>query len=231
MSDLWSVPPLFEGRTVALIATGPSLKQSDVDLIRSAGLPAVAINNGFEYAPWADMLYACDNIWWDTYWMDGVLGGPGARDFKGIKVGMAHGRDSYGRHLQIGALPCPDILKLGFGGDFGYDPRPDYVCGNKNSGCMGAQIIAKARAKTILLLGCDCKAGPGEKLHCFGDHPFRVGRNPPPFDDFVRGWNELAEDLFEMGIRVINCSPDSAVTCFPVMSVSQALKEIDGGSQ
>jgi hypothetical protein len=48
------------------IASGPSLTQQDVDHCRSKG-KVYAVNNVHTLAPWADVLYACDQAWWDEH--------------------------------------------------------------------------------------------------------------------------------------------------------------------
>ena len=58
------------------IASGPSLTQEDVDYCRGKG-KVYAVNNVYTLAPWADVLYACDQAWWDEH--------NGVPDFAGQK--------------------------------------------------------------------------------------------------------------------------------------------------
>jgi hypothetical protein len=48
--------------------------QSDADMVRNwrdgERRRAIAINNTYQLAPWADVLYACDLRWWDRYFED-----------------------------------------------------------------------------------------------------------------------------------------------------------------
>ena len=54
------------------MASGPSMCQADADLVREwrdgETRKALAINNTWELAPWADVIYACDERWWDKYY-------------------------------------------------------------------------------------------------------------------------------------------------------------------
>ena len=62
--------------TAICIASGPSLTQRDVNLCRNKG-DIIAINDCYKLAPWADILYACDEPWWTEH--------KGVPSFKGAK--------------------------------------------------------------------------------------------------------------------------------------------------
>src|SRR6185369_4136037 len=53
---------------VVIVASGPSLKIDDCDLVRqwpeAVGGRCIVINPSYQRAPWADVLYACDGHWW-----------------------------------------------------------------------------------------------------------------------------------------------------------------------
>lgn len=59
-----------------VIATGPSLKQDDVDYVRGK-CKVVAVSNAYTVAPWADCLVSHDRNWWRHY--------PDAMNFEGPK--------------------------------------------------------------------------------------------------------------------------------------------------
>lgn len=112
----------------AVLASGQSLTQEDVDLVRHAreagvlaGVAAVS-NVGIDRAPWADCLISHDSAWWASH--------PEAFDFLGIKVGG---------NSKIR------------GGDY-FKP----TINGCNSGLMAMQYVSKVhKAKLILLLGFD----------------------------------------------------------------------------
>lgn len=58
--------------TVCVMASGPSMCQKDADLVGQwrdgESKQALAINNTFKLAPYADHIYACDQRWWDYYY-------------------------------------------------------------------------------------------------------------------------------------------------------------------
>ena len=58
--------------TWLLMASGPSMCQADADMVQEwrdgDTRRTLAINNTWELAPWADVIYACDERWWDKYY-------------------------------------------------------------------------------------------------------------------------------------------------------------------
>lgn len=54
-------------KTFVCIASGPSLNAHDCELVRTSGLPTIAVNNSWQLAPWCDHLYAGDLAWWDAH--------------------------------------------------------------------------------------------------------------------------------------------------------------------
>lgn len=172
------------------------MTQEAADRVRAASLPTIVINSTMQLAPWADMLYAADEAWWKNT--------PGSLEFKGLKVSC---------ELVRGAL------QLIPAGNIGYSDDPKTVFTYGNSGAQAIQIAAKAGAKRILLLGFDMKGG-----HWHGEHksPLRS-----TLQDLYAVWCDrlvkLAQALDERGVEVVNCSPDSALNCWPKLSLEEAL--------
>lgn len=73
----------------------------------------------------------------------------------------------------------------------------------------------------MLLLGYDMQK-TGGKAHWFGDHP--PGLNvPSPLKEFAARFDALASDLQNDGIEVVNCSTETALTCFRRASIYEEL--------
>lgn len=81
-----------------------------------------------------------------------------------------------------------------------------------NSGYQAINLAYLWGAKRIILLGFDCKPVNG-KDHWFGQHDKRL-TNTQPYQLWMNNFPKLAKDLLLQGVEVINCSPDSALTCF-----------------
>lgn len=52
---------------VAVLCTGPSLTQADVDLCREYCDKVVAVSDAIYMAPWADALVSYDKAWWNAH--------------------------------------------------------------------------------------------------------------------------------------------------------------------
>ncbi|MBP9805811.1 MAG: hypothetical protein KBE22_13025, partial [Candidatus Accumulibacter sp.] len=73
MTTTWTIPKLWDGETVAVLATGTSMSQEVADALR--GHKRIVVNQGYRLAPDADMIVAMDGNWPQAY-----------RDFPGLRV-------------------------------------------------------------------------------------------------------------------------------------------------
>lgn len=97
--------------------------------------------------------------------------------------------------------------------------------GPYNSGLRAIQW-ASGRAERIILLGYDCKLGPNGEKHHHPDHP---DRNPSESNCRVwlgqyRGWARLSA---KKGVQIWNCTRDTAIDCWPRMTLEDALASLD----
>lgn len=90
-----------------------------------------------------------------------------------------------------------------------------------NSALRATQLAVDAGAKRIVLLGVDLDS---KKLtHWHGDHKNGL-RNPMPqvFEAAIKAWEGFSK---QPGLpEIINCSLQSALTCFPVMPLDEVLQ-------
>mgnify|MGYP001617909464 CR=1 FL=1 len=61
----WRVEEEWRGQTAAILGGGPSLTLGQCETVRVAGCRVIAVNNAYELAPWADILYFADRHWWE----------------------------------------------------------------------------------------------------------------------------------------------------------------------
>ena len=190
----WSVPRLWEGATVAVLASGPSMSKAAAEAVRH--LPCIAVNTTFQLAPWANILYGADAAWW--------LHTPGALQFEGSKVTMEEVRG---------------VNRIGRAGKAGYSDNPAELHTYGNSGAQAIQIAAKAGAKRILVLGMDMQGD-----HWHGRHPAPLRETHTDVYALFRDWMRvLAKELERRDVEVLNCCPTSALECFPRVSLEKAL--------
>jgi hypothetical protein len=186
--------------TVVCVASGPSLTAADVTFCRGKAF-VLAIKDAIRLAPWADALYACDAKWWKKYG-DGL-------DFAGPKYTLDHFAARWATVLRNT-------------GDSGLETDPTGLRTGKNSGYQAINLAVHLGATKIVLLGYDMspdKADP-KKHHWFGAHPWKT---TPPYALFLPFFRTLVGPLKALGIPIVNASRRSALTCFPMASLAEAL--------
>lgn len=108
--------------TWAVLATGQSLNQGDVDLLRGK-CSVVAVSDAYKLAPWADVLVSVDAAWWRNH--PEAMGFSGDKytaspDWQGLTElkrlpGVASGTNSGLFGLMVAThLGAKRILMLGF---------------------------------------------------------------------------------------------------------------------
>lgn len=158
-------------------------------------------------APWADVLYAADRLWWQNNREE-------AAKFAGIKMTLLpNGRLDLELHVD-------DVRVVGNGGPLGVDDRQDHIRTGWNSGYQAVHVAAHFGAKRILLLGFDMHAKRGEHWH--GDHRWRPGYQSR-YELFANAFNKSAPEYAKRGVEIINCTPGSALKAFPMATLEEAL--------
>lgn len=204
----WAVPPIWRGRTVAVLASGPSMNQRVADACRA--VPTIAVNNTILLAPWASMLYAADAEWWQRHPNMSVRAA--ITCFQGLRVGAT-------------IDPVPNVLRLRISyaakGDAsaGFEPNPEAIRTGGNSGYQAVHVAAHAGAARILLCGFDMG---GAHWHAEHEVPLRT-TIPETYPRWIGRFATLAHELAARGVEVINCTPGSALGCFPFMDLEDAL--------
>lgn len=98
---------------------------------------------------------------------------------------------------------------------------PAFVRTGMNSGFQALNLAVLFGCTRILLLGFDMQK-TGGRSHWFGDHPGKLNRTSP-FPEFRKAFEAAAPQLAAAGIEVINCSRETALTCFPRQPIEAAL--------
>ena len=204
---VWSVPRIWDGMICICIATGPSLNEFHVEYIKKArnlgiNVRVIVVNNAFQLAPWADILYACDEKWWATY--------PDSLMFKGAKISVTADR--------------PGVMRLDQYRDSPLSEEPTALATGGNSGYQAINLAYLLGVKKIILLGYDAGPAKDGKRHYFGEHPegLVVTQNHT-YSAWINNFSKLAALLKQRGVTVINCSPNTAITAFDKMSIWKVL--------
>jgi hypothetical protein len=199
MTRLIEISREWHGQTAAIFASGPSMTAEVAE--RCRGLRTIAINNqSMDCAPWADIIYGSDAKWWRHYL-------PVIIDLPGRKISVQIGSPIQGvDYLRASKEVC--------------DTRPTFLSTGANSGYAALCLAVKLGAARVLLYGYDMAPRNGRyRRH---DYPANLN-SKPRFAEWIPRYRTLALELKRRGVDVINCTPGSALTCFPFQSASPAL--------
>ena len=141
MTTTWTIPKLWDGETVAVLATGPNMSQDVADALREHR--RIVVNFTHRLAPDADMLVAMDGNWPQEY-----------RDFPGMRVTGVKDDDLDAYYIG----PRWERVRLENGAEVEIH----------NSGLTAVRIAAAMGAKKIILAGFD-GFSPGERVHYYDD--------------------------------------------------------------
>lgn len=192
--------PDWTGRPCLIVAAGESA--SRLDLAKARGRAFVlAVNRSFELVPWADALYACDFRFWNQY--------PSAATFAGLKITQ---------DVRV-VERWPDVRRVRLV-DAPVSFAPGAVASGGNGGFQALSLAAQFGANPVMLAGYDMRGA-----HWHGVHPKPLN-NPREdnFADWIERYQEAAPLLAAAGVRVINLNTESALTCFPFMSLVETLR-------
>lgn len=198
--------PDWHGQTAVVVASGPSANK--VELTEGAGLARfIVVNNSWRLCPWADILYACDFAWW--------LKARGMPDWPGLKVSQD----------KSACDVFPDIKRVwsrkGTSTPLVLGDRSSIAWAG-NSGTQALNLAVNLGAAKIILVGYDMTLDHG--IHWHAKHATGLS-NPRPLtvENWRRRTDAAADELERLGIKVINCSPFSALQRYPKMTFEEAL--------
>lgn len=191
------VYPDWTGEPVAIIASGPSLNQDDVDYLKGK-CKVIAVNDNYSAAPFANVLYACDLKWWN--WHEGAPG------FRGEKWTQ-----------DITAANKYDLNYIASKSGKGLSIDPKLIHTGQNSGFQAINLAYHFGAKDIYLLGFDMQVSEHGAAHWFGNHPDEIISNYTPW---LKHFNEIKAQKL---VNIVNCSNHSKITAFETKPIQDAI--------
>lgn len=222
-NEYWTPEPLFKGETVFCVASGPSLTQEIADKLR--GRRVIAVNSSCRFLPWADVLFFTDSGW---YAERKEL----VRDWPGLVISMSRRAK---RELDDPAMgrAVPRVLRVKGVGDPNWPPRrlgvPCFpplgsheIQQGRNSGNTAVSLAIALGAACVPLVAYDCRLINGRE-HCHDEYkgPRDLSLYDNEFKKAFNGWNEAA---LASGVKIINCTPGSAIMQFPFADLDEVLK-------
>ncbi len=165
----------------------------------------ITVNDAWRIWPYAEILYACDEKWWD-------VSGPPAEAFAGEKW-SSH---SVGPRRNDNKTACAERhgLQLVAAVDgVGFSQDPNVIHYGQNSGFQAINLALNFGATEIWLLGFDMRGTAEDpKPHFFGQHP-EACRKGVDYSHHVGAFVTAARMLPD-GVRILNATPGSALECF-----------------
>lgn len=208
-----------------VLGGGPSLLSVNLDLIKDRRV--IGVNNSYGtpvidkdgmakvkpdgrvcYTPrnWIDACWFHDRRWFDWH-RDSLV------DFPGI---IAH--------------CCPQLQVAGLhyferGKPAGIDEKIGRVASNGNSGMSAINFAYHLGVRRVVLLGFDMKMVDGNP-NWHKDHKTRpYTLKHQPYFRFLRRAEYVRKDAIKLNLEIINCTPGSAMTQWPIMSLEEYLEE------
>lgn len=185
---------MFQGRRVFIVGGGPSLKGFDGACLR--GRHVIGTNNaGLDIVPFCDILFFADYRWclWNIDRLD-CHTGP-------LKISRETPTAPAGHHVI-------HIMRHERAHRWGYSPwEVSGVC----SGGNAINLAAHGGASEIILIGFD--------MHDIGDSNYHADHREPSepgirAKHFIPAIIAMVPHLRRLGVRVVNCTPGSALKCF-----------------
>lgn len=180
-----------------------------IDAARRKGFRLFGCNNVYQIVPDLEHLYGCNRAWWDEYW-------PYVKPHPCEKWTTSDAPYPI-HHLREVNAP-------------GLSSEPGLIHHGHGSGYSLVNLAYLQGAQRIILLGYDLRYAPdydgrarrvgGSERHYFGEYPERLRHWPS-----VRISNGVHLGLLDLystvtEVEIINCTPDSALTCFPMMDIN-----------
>jgi hypothetical protein len=191
-------------------APGPSLTEEVAEACK--GYHVVAVNDAWRRLPFAEVLYAGDSSWWEHY--------RGVPEFKGEKW-SAHGDRGFNDKRMCWLKHGLKLVRGRAEAGFSSDTSTIHYGDNSGFQAINLAALMLGFAGRIALVGFDMRAVEGRR-HFFGEHPPELRSTRTGYSHWPAKFAEAAKSLPD-GLEIVNCTPGSALRCFPMRELSETL--------
>lgn len=191
--------------TAVVVGNGPSMLSFPVQELDRPRLRVLVANGGYKLIPWADVLMCTDRRWLAAHQEE-------LPDYTGPMIIVTQPEVVSPAHLDRRMK----LLRRAFIGDARKDPfarRDTLVEGHNSTTTMISCAIVRG-ARRIILLGVDLAPGPDGRRHIYDDSK-DTSRALARYQKQVVHLSAQAKWVQRKGVEVINCSPLSALQCYP----------------
>lgn len=198
------VPRDWEGQSVAIVASGPSVES--FDFTRIEGLKTIAVKDGYLKVPHADVLMIGDHRY--------ARRTPDLSGYLGPLI------------LYTDPMPLPEELhddRVRFipkvpGTGLSRDPAE--LRGTFTTTTLAINYAVLRGSRRIYLVGVDMQPGPeGQR---WADRPEKEGW-PMRYKRQAWGYQRQPKELKALGVKVFNLNPKSALKLYPFLKEGECL--------
>lgn len=186
-------------------APGPSLTPKVADEVTATGWHVVVCQDAWRLLPNADVLYGCDAKWWHYH---------KGTDFAGEKWSSHNDKEHADKKFDVAEQYGVNLVAGYSGAGFSIDPN--HIHYGDNSGFQALNLAILFGATYIVLVGYDMRVVSG-KAHFFGSHPNGLYQREE-YGSFARKFTDPPD-----GVTIINATPGSALTQYPIMELGEAI--------
>ena len=209
--EFWTSTPLWAGETAVIAGTGPSLTKEDLEFCKGRA-KVLCINTSFQIAPWADGLYFADQRWFEHH-------AEAVKQFPGLKVTIENSHSVVERDPTIKVMRNDDHRAKT---NHGLCTEPDGLRTGRNSGHQGMNLLYHLGVRRILMIGFDLRVVE-DKRWWFKEYGWNSGSPNIYKNTFIPRFFSLTVPMKEARIEVINCTIGSALKCWPIVPLHEAL--------
>ncbi len=196
---------VVETKTAVVLASGPSLTVEQIAAAKASGHFTIVVSRTYQKMLDADVMYSGDYLFFKTY----------IADLRKTFKGKMWTQDS------STAARWPDVKRFRGGNREGLGKEVINI--NGNSGTQALNLAFLWGYKRIILLGFDMKLGPKGEKHHHPDHPAPCVQ-AMCLSEWLHKLVPVARDLKNLKIDVLNATPGSALTLFPMVDWKEVLK-------
>lgn len=204
----WHIQPDWAGETVYIVAGGTSVRGLDLSLLK--GRRVIAVNSSYETVPFADLLFFSDVRWYEEH--------------KNRKAYLEFpGKVATVSRIVQDVPSRPALLRLHRHGQPGLaTPNDGVIC--QRTSLQGAMNLAAHKGVArIVLIGADMRRAEDGTTHHHIPHKWKNRAGNKTWDVQMTQLVTTVEPLRALGIEVINVSPISRITWWPIMTFEQSL--------
>jgi len=210
--------PDWSDKPLAIVGTGPSLKDIDFRRFHIPGIRVLAVKEAVWEMPFADAVFALDRRWICRQ-------ADKLRHECRAEIFLAPTGQEYEFPLECPLIERAKYLRLSRFEGLSDDPAVIQSGGNSGFGAVNLAYLKGA--KRIVLFGFDYTEQGGHHYKLENYYWYSAGQNARYWKNWGDNFNACLPQLKRSGVEVLNASPISTVDAFPKVTIEQGLEYLD----